>query len=131
MGHVQSGQALKQLAPATTAHVFIGGPWGSCLRYGFLTLPADTLAQADLLEVQADMLGLGYLVNAGYDPQSLVSVFEHWRGRFRPDEQVRAKALALSRFAGDTVLNTSAFDVIRSRLATRISPPRRPPTLNK
>jgi predicted Zn-dependent protease len=130
MGHVQSGQALKQLAPPAIALVFIGGPWGSCWRNGF-TPPGGLRARADILEAQADMLGLGYLVNAGYDPQALVIVFGRSKATFGPDEEVRVKALALAQATENKVLNTSAFDDIKSRLAPRLSLPRSPPTLNK
>ena len=71
MGHVQSGQVLKQAAPTAIPLVFIGGPWGSCWRNGLFTPPDSLRDRADILEVQADMLTLGYLINADYDAQAL------------------------------------------------------------
>jgi predicted Zn-dependent protease len=94
-------------------------------------MPVGLFAQSDLRESQADMLGLGYMTNAGYDPQALVSVFEHWRGKFGPGEEVRARALALSSVSVTSVLNTSTFDEIKTRLAPRPASSRRLPTLYK
>jgi hypothetical protein len=37
---------------------------------------------AGIFEIQADMLGLAYLINARHDSQSLVTVFERWKGKF-------------------------------------------------
>jgi hypothetical protein len=128
------GQSFKQNEYAGIPLIFVGGPWGSCLRdHAFLLLPS---AQADVFEIQVDMLGLGYLMSAGYDPQSLVAVFGRWNGRFGPIEQVGVEAVALGRVARDAVLNTSAFDQFKSRLARRSVPHPdnsldRPPTLHR
>jgi predicted Zn-dependent protease len=91
-------------------------------------VPLASLPQSDLFESQADLLALGYMTNAGYDPQALVTVFDRWAGKFGPDEEVKSRAIALSRIAATTVLNTSAFDEMKARLAP---PPRRVPTLYK
>lgn len=56
------------------------------------------------------MLGLGYMMNAGYDPLALVSEFERWHTKFAPDEGLKAKALTLTSVAKISVLNTSTFD---------------------
>ena len=130
MGHVQSGQPLKQIA-APLPLVFIGGPWGSCWRNGLSTLPVGLSARAEILEAQADMLGLGYLVNAGYDPQALVTVLRRWNAKLGPDEGIGVKAMELERSMENTIVNTSAFDDIKARLAPRLSPQHHPPTLNK
>ena len=76
------------------------------------------------------MFALEYMTNAGYDSQALFNVFEHWRGPFGPDEEVRAKVLALTNVAGTTVVSTSEFDQVKAGL-TRPASPRRPPTLYK
>ena len=135
MGHVQAGQyAMPIKSTVGIPLVFIGGKWGSCVRSaagaGRVLMPAALLAQSNLLESQADMLGLGYMTNAGYDTQALVSVFDRWRGKSGPDEEVKSKVLALTNVAASTILNTSAFDQIKARLAPPPSP-RQVPTLYK
>ena len=79
-------------------------------------------------ESESDMLALGYMMNAGYDPQALVSIFDRLAANYRSDEKVRAKAAALSNAAAVTILNTSAFDQIKAHL---MPPTRRVPTLFK
>jgi len=102
MGHVQTGQFTRptKAIGASVPLVFVGGRWGSCVRSadgtGQVLMPVGLFAQSDLRESQADMLGLGYLTNAGYEPEALVSVFEQWRGKSGPGEEVRAKAAALT-----------------------------------
>ena len=88
------------------------------------------MSQPDLFESQADLLALGYMTNAGYDPQALVTVFDRWAAKSRPDEEVKSIALALTHVAANTILNTLAFDQIKARFAPPISP-RRVPTLYK
>ena len=121
MGHVQAGQSSR---PATTTTgipvIFMAGAWGYCVR-GRNGHPWMA-AQTELFEAQADLLGLGYLTHAGYDPQALVSVFKD--GRMGPDDTVRSMAVALT--MASTVLNTSIFDQMKRRLTP---PPLPRPTL--
>jgi predicted Zn-dependent protease len=134
LGHVQAGQSYRQAKyVGSIPLVFLGGWWGICARTsdgaGGILLPVGMREQSGLFESQADMLGLGYLTNAGYDPQALVSVFDRWTGKFRMDEDVKAKALALRNTTASTVLNTSDFDRIKARLAPPKATLRRAPTL--
>lgn len=122
LGHVQAGQFYRANGSlGTIPLVFIGGRWGMCTRTsddaGGMLLPIGMREQSGLFESQADMLGLGYMINAGYDPQALVSVFDHWTGKFRMGEDVKTKALAMRNVTASTVLNTSDFDRIKARLA--------------
>jgi predicted Zn-dependent protease len=122
LGHVQAGQFYRPNGSlGTIPLVFIGGRWGMCTRTsdaaGGMLLPIGMREQSGLFESQADMLGLGYMINAGYDPQALVSVFDHWTGKFRMGEDVKTKALAMRNVTASTVLNTSDFDRIKARLA--------------
>jgi predicted Zn-dependent protease len=124
MGHVQAGQPVGRASNVNAIPiVFIGGPWGLCARGRVAFMPE----QARLLEAQADLLGLGYLTHAGYDPQALVSVFDH--GRFRPDDTVKSMAVALT--SASTVLNTSTFDQIKRHLTPPPLPRPPVPTLYK
>jgi predicted Zn-dependent protease len=122
MGHVQAGQSRNARSTGTGVPVvFVGGPWGACIRAGESAgrtlVPLASLPQTDLFESQADLLALGYMTSAGYDPQALVTIFDRWAGKFGPDEEVESRASALSIIAATTVLNTSAFDEIKARLA--------------
>lgn len=122
MGHVQAGKFQTRSPGVSVPLIFLG-----CLRSngGMGMVPRANAPEFELFESQADLLGLGYLVNAGYDPLAMVTVFDRWAGKYPPDEEVRSKAAALSRAASSYILNTSEFDRIKSRL----KPPRRVPSL--
>src|SRR5579872_3988325 len=69
MGHVQAGQSSRSTSTTIgTPLILMGGPWGYCARghSGYSSI----VAQTNLFEAQADLLGLGYLTHAGYDPQA-------------------------------------------------------------
>jgi predicted Zn-dependent protease len=134
IGHSQTGlkNAPARLSGNAVPLIFLGGPWGSCDRSPDgtrLILPIAWLAQASLAEVQADMLALGYLVNAGYDPHAMISVFEHWSGKLLPGEELKVKSDSLARTATLTVVDTSAFEQMKARLTPAAVSRRRPPTL--
>lgn len=135
MGHVQLGPFVVPATPGGIPLIFAGGRWGSCERSadgaGRMFAPVGSLSRLDIRESEADRLALEYMTNAGYDPQALVSVFEHWRGKSGLDEQVKSRALALTSATASTVLNTSAFDQMKQRLAPLPASPRRIPTLYK
>jgi predicted Zn-dependent protease len=121
LGHVQSGQFSYQKSTGTIPLLFVGGWWGMCTRTsdaaGRILLPPGMREQSGLFESQADILGLGYMTNAGYDPQALVTVFDHWTGKFRVGEDIKTEALAMRTVTANTVLNTSDFDRIKARLS--------------
>jgi predicted Zn-dependent protease len=123
MGHAQTGQLNRpaQWASSTVPVIFVSGEWGLCERSNDGSRPsmltARRAAQASLIEAQADMLGLGYMVNGGYAPQALISVFEHWSGKLRPDEEVKGISDSISNVAAVTVLRKSAFDQMKARFA--------------
>ena len=135
MGHAQTGRVNRpsQWNGSTIPLIFLGGPWGVCERWADensrSVLSTHQAALASLIESQADVLGLGYMVNGGYDPQSLVSVFTHWSGKLRPEEDLRAKSDSLTRSATRAKLNTSAFDQMKARLAPSAASRHKHPTL--
>ena len=139
LGHAQSGQFFnsgnsRQLG--TIPLVFIGDQWGVCGRTSDKTnrvlLPVGMQEQSRLFEAQADMLGLGYMTNAGYDPQALVRVFDRWRGKIPVGEDTRTRALELRNAAVNPIENTSDFDAIKARIpSARVAERRVPPTLIK
>jgi predicted Zn-dependent protease len=134
IGHSQTGlkNSPARLSGNAVPVIFLGGPWGSCDRSPDgtrLILPIAWRARASLTEVQADMLALGYLVNAGYDPRALISAFEHWSRKLRPDEELKAKSDSLARAVTLAVVDTSAFEQMKARLAPATASPRRPLTL--
>jgi hypothetical protein len=122
MGHVQAALLNRSGTGTDFAVTLVGGFWGFCTR-GAASHPLVSVAESHF-ESQADLLALGYMTHAGYDPQALVTVFERWTGS-RVDEEVKSKARAV---ASSTIYNTSAFDGIKARLAPL---PRRVPTLYK
>lgn len=131
MGHVQTGQQIRPRTGISVPVMFFGGTWGLCVRTGDgasgMLMPLASRAQYDLFESQSDLLALGYMTNAGYDPQALVTVFDRSTGS-RPDEEVKSKARELTNVTASAILNTSAFDQIKARLAPT---QRRVPTLYK
>ncbi len=105
IAHSQIGQINRPTRPpgSTLPMVYVGGPWGSCDRSSDSPWRS---AQASLTESQADLLALDYLVNAVYDPRSLVSVFERWNGKLPADEQqLRTKSDSLTRTAALAVVD--------------------------
>jgi predicted Zn-dependent protease len=122
MGHVQTGQFTwsTRIAGNTGPLIFLGGPWGYCERSSDGTtrtmLFPKRIPQSALFESQADLLALGYLVNAGFDPQALNNVYERWNGKLRPDDQTREKALSLAKFTLASRPESSDLPQIQSRL---------------
>jgi predicted Zn-dependent protease len=135
LGHAQSGQFYnsgKTPQLGTIPLVFVGDQWGVCRRTSLQTIlmPVAMREQSGLFETQADMLGLGYMTNAGYDPQALAGVFDHWTGKIPLSDDTKTKALELRNAAVNPIENSSDFDAIKARL----TPPRvaaRRPTLIK
>src|SRR5262249_22552781 len=90
IGHIQSRQYGRLGNSPNAMSLIIGvGKWGTCIRSNgrpdAAPMPARLIAQSDLREFQADVLGLGYMANAGYDPEALFSVSERWSSKHRPD----------------------------------------------
>jgi hypothetical protein len=118
IGHSQIGLSDRPapLPGSTIPMIYIGGRWGLCERSSD---GAPRSARASLKEAQADLLALGYLVNAGYDPHALLSVFEHWNGGLLPDEQLKARSDSLNRTAALAVVDISAFEQTKAQLTPR------------
>jgi hypothetical protein len=125
MGHIQSGQSYSSGQIEDVPLVFVGGPWGFCLRSGTVLIPAG--AQNEFAEEQADMLALGYLAAAGYDPRGLVTVYQRRPGKAGPTEAVAERADALGKTRPELVLTTRDFEQAKARL----TPPQpKRPSLN-
>jgi hypothetical protein len=127
MAHSQIGPVSSsgQVGGIEIPLIFLGGPWGFCNRSWDSTahtrlMPARAV-QAELTEAQADLLGLGYLVNGGYDPHALISGFEHGSGKLRPDEGLKEKADSLMKMVANPVVDTSAFEQMKTRLVRQPS----------
>jgi predicted Zn-dependent protease len=136
LGHAQSGQFYdlgKSPAVGGIPVVFLGDRWGVCTRTSVekILMPLSMREQSKLFEAQADLLGLGYVTNANYDPQALVSVFDHWTGKIPLAEDAKTKALELRNAAVNPIENTSDFDTIKARITPVKVAMRRVPTLIK
>lgn len=139
LGHAQSGQFFnlaKSPQLGTIPLVFVGHQWGVCGRTSDKTfrvlLPVSAQEQSRLFEAQADMLGLGYMTNAGYDPQALVRVFDHWPGKIPVGDDTKTRALELRNAAVNPIENTSDFDAMKARIPpAKVAEKRVPPTLIK
>ncbi len=135
LGHAQSGQFFNsgKSPQGGIPLVFVGDQWGVCRRTSLqrLVMLAGTREQWAILEAQSDMLGLGYMTNAGYDPQALVRVFDHWTGKIPLGEDTKTKALELRNAAVNPIENTSDFDAIKARITPAKVVVRRVPTLIK
>jgi predicted Zn-dependent protease len=67
----------SQVAQLTTIPlIFATGLPGICFRGASLILPVGLLAAQRGFEAEADTLGLQYLYKSGYDPLSMVDIFE-------------------------------------------------------
>jgi predicted Zn-dependent protease len=131
---------------ATIPLIFLGG-WmgGICFRASSLVLPVGQLAIQRGYELEADTLGLQYLYKSGYDPLAMVDIFEKL---FSFDERKHGK---ISRVFSDHpvfgvrlvsvqknienilkaqpeyILNTSAFDNVKTHIAMLDWVPKPPP----
>jgi hypothetical protein len=74
------------------------------------------------------LLAIDSLVRAGYDPQAFLTAFDGWPGE-APGDDAKAHALSLSALNRNPVVDTSAFEAIRARLAARGHTAAKPPHL--
>lgn len=145
IGHLAQGRempdAISRLAP------FLGsqGWMGLCMRgVERPVIPMGTLVTQRDAESRADLLGLGYLEQAGYDPRALADffervprqkhgsisrVFETW-AVFPASTRSQAESMAVTR---PVVLTTSEFAEVQQRVADLLAQPtvrsRKPPSL--
>ena len=82
-GHVADRHGTRQATRGDLAQIasipliFVGGIPGLAARAGTsLAVPLSFLKFSRAFEEKADCLGLVYMYNAGYDPNSLISMFE-------------------------------------------------------
>ena len=83
IAHVAARHGTRQATQSQVAQlatiplIFMGGLSGICFRVGGLAgLPVGQLAVQRGYEAEADTLGLQYLYKSGYDPVSMVDIFE-------------------------------------------------------
>ncbi len=121
------------------------GEGGLCLRgIAHPVIPMPLLATQREVESQADVLGLNYMAQAGYDPRALASFFERVLQPkpgnptpvFEPlavlSAPTRSQAEAMTKMY-PLIVTTSEFGDIRQRLAAIMPEPaaalRKPPSL--
>jgi predicted Zn-dependent protease len=83
LGHVAARHATRQASAnqitniATIPLSLLGGPVGLLARNAAgVAIPMSFLKFSRVFEAEADMLGLQYMYDAGYDPSAAVDVFE-------------------------------------------------------
>lgn len=76
--HATRQATVTQLANgATISLIFIAGPVGALARNAANVMaPMGFLKYSRVFETEADLLGLQYMYDAGYDPSSSVDIFE-------------------------------------------------------
>jgi len=99
-----------------------------CVHDSTNILPSSILERAADRENHADLLAAGYLANAGYEPQALLTLYDRTQQRFAPNSEVRRMVSERSMAMTDAVLDTHEFQQIKTQL-TAAKPVRRTPTL--
>jgi predicted Zn-dependent protease len=99
-----------------------------CVHDSTNILPSRILERAADRENDADLLAAGYLANAGYEPQALLTLYDRTQHRFAPNSEVRRIVSERSMAMTDAVLDTHEFQEIKARL-TGAKPVGRTPTL--
>ena len=146
IAHVAAHHAVRQItrsqmfALATLPVIFVGGPFGLAIEEaGRLVTPFAATKFSRHLEREADYLGVEYMYLAGYDPQAFISFFERLQNLEREKPGAIAKIFAMHPQTADRIrktqseiarvlppremylTNTSEFDSVKLRLATRSS----------
>jgi predicted Zn-dependent protease len=140
VAHVSCRHATKQMSEreilswASMALLFVGGPAGLAVNeaaFFGMPLAQQKLSRRD--EMEADALGLRYLVSGGYDPTAAVALFErlasreHLRGErvqriFLNHPLTKDRLAAITREMNklpereDYVVSTSQYEEMRVRL---------------
>lgn len=153
IAHVAARHATRQATQGQVAQIaaipliFLGG-WGS-LCWGAAetaVVPAAFLSVQRGFETEADTLGLQYLYKAGYDPLGMVDIYEKtFSFAERKHAKMFARLASTHPTAGDRlinvqknietilkaqpeyIVNTSAFDNVKARLAVLDWVPKPPP----
>lgn len=142
IGHAASRHATRQETRSQIAKIagiplgmIIPGLGGVAARQASgIAAPVATLHFSRAFEMEADTLAVHYLVGAGYDPTASIDMFERIASteRATPGRVARlflthpptkdritktqAEIRKLGPEAGDYILNTSEFEVVRKRL---------------
>ena len=135
MAHIAARHGMRADAtfPAPDAGnmpiVFASGPGGICTRLGSPSaVPLAFRSLSERFEEEADLLGLQYLEQAGYDPSALVEIFRKLNSA--PPQSIIEKSRELTRPSRDYVVTTSEFRETQRRLAVLFLSPRlAPPSL--
>ncbi len=123
IGHITSQHGkheLKTSAAATIPLVFFIG----CSRFGGQIM-VDPMAS---VEGEADLLGLQYAFDAGYDPRGLLEFFDRLKPPGLNLSGARARAEELAATPRDYIVSSSDFERVQARLKA-LYPPPRPPSL--
>jgi len=143
IGHVAARHSTRQAtraeiaSMATVPLIFMGG-WGGvgARQAAGVVVPAQMMQFSRSFEAEADLLGLEYMYQAGYDPTGLVDMFEKLEALEKRKSGTIARVFATHPMTEDRVrsaqeniqenlktkpafvLNTSEFDDIKDQVLT-------------
>lgn len=144
IGHAAARHATRQatrgqLARFATVPLSILIPgWGgfAARQTASAAAPVVSLHFSRAFETEADLLGVGYLSEAGYDPEASIDMFERIQSMERKtpgmvsklfmshpptSDRIAKTQIAIGKLKGereDFIVNTSEFEAVRTRLMT-------------
>jgi beta-barrel assembly-enhancing protease len=141
LGHVAARHATRQATQSTIANIatiplaILGGPAGILARSAAtVAMPMSFLKFSRVFETEADLLGLQYMYEAGYDPSASVDIFERLESLEKKKPGTIAQLFNTHPMTSDRiqkaqkniritlpprdeyVINTSDYEDVRSRL---------------
>jgi len=141
IGHAAARHATRQATRGQLASLFtvplsvLSGWGGLAARQGAsAATPAVALHFSRAFETEADLLGLGYLSEAGYDPNASIDMFERIQSMEKKTpglisklflshpptgDRISRTQVAIRKLKGereDFIVNTSEFEAVRTRL---------------
>jgi predicted Zn-dependent protease len=128
IAHIASGRRMHQTTSGKVV-VFTGARSGLCERFSDGVTPRKVQDAQRGFEQEADLSGVEYAANAGFDPHGLVDFFERPHPGAPELAAVRAKADELTAAHRNLATNSPEFQSVKERLPERrVTPPslRRP-----
>lgn len=111
--------ARHGLRPTASREVIVMDGWsGMCARFGDSLVPVGLQAEQRGFEQEADLLGVEYAANAGYDPHGLADFWERLQPSRTDLAAVRARVEELTATPRNFVLTSPEFLRVQERHQT-------------